>query len=92
MYGYELVHAIKRATGNQLLFGEGCIYPILHRLERDDLLSSYQNSVRGRSRITYRLTTKGHRQLASTASVWKEVVSAVNRVLQGGADAQPSMA
>ena len=31
MYGYELVQAIKYATGSKLLFGEGCIYPILHR-------------------------------------------------------------
>jgi PadR family transcriptional regulator PadR len=92
MYGYELVQAIKHATGSKLLFGEGCIYPILHRLEREDLLSSHQESVRGRSRITYRLTTKGHRQLAASASLWMDVVSAVNRALQGGADAQPSLA
>ena len=92
MYGYELVQAIKRASGSKLVFGEGCIYPILHRLERDDLLSSRRDDVHGRSRITYRLTTKGQRQLAASASVWKEVVSAVNQILQGAADAQPSMA
>jgi PadR family transcriptional regulator, regulatory protein PadR len=33
MYGYELVQAIRAATGGALEFGEGCIYPILHRLE-----------------------------------------------------------
>jgi len=92
MYGYELVQAIKRATKSTLVFGEGCIYPILHRLERDGLLLGQRELVHGRSRITYRLTTKGQRQLAASASLWKEIVSAVNRVLQGGADAQPSMA
>jgi PadR family transcriptional regulator PadR len=92
MYGYELVQAIQHTTGSKLAFGEGCIYPILHRLERDHVLSSQRDDVRGRSRITYRLTTKGRRQLAVSASLWNEVVSAVNRVLQGGADAQPSLA
>ena len=33
MYGYELVQGIRRATDGSLEFGEGCIYPILHRLE-----------------------------------------------------------
>ena len=34
MYGYELVCAIKRVTGETLCFGEGCVYPLLHRLEQ----------------------------------------------------------
>src|SRR5262245_61792377 len=33
MYGYELVQAIRAASGGSLEFGEGCVYPILHRLE-----------------------------------------------------------
>src|SRR5437763_1744093 len=37
MYGYELVKDVERSSGNVLEFGEGCIYPILHRLEQDDV-------------------------------------------------------
>ena len=40
MYGYELVQAIRQATSGMLEFGEGCVYPILHRLESDGLLGS----------------------------------------------------
>jgi PadR family transcriptional regulator PadR len=40
MYGYELVQSIKLATGGTLEFGEGCIYPILHRLETQGVLSA----------------------------------------------------
>jgi PadR family transcriptional regulator PadR len=92
MYGYELVQAIQHTTGSKLAFGEGCIYPILHRLERNKLLSSQRDYVHGRSRITYQLTPKGRRQLAASASLWKEVVCAVSLVMQGGGDVQPSMA
>ena len=32
MYGYQLVQAIRQATNGTLQFGEGRVYPILHRL------------------------------------------------------------
>ena len=39
MYGYELVQAIRHATDQALDFGEGCVYPLLHRLESQQMLS-----------------------------------------------------
>ena len=92
MYGYELVQTIRRTTGQRLAFGEGCVYPILHRLERDAILSGRHEQVGGRARIVYRLTPKGHKQLERSASLWQEVVGAVNLVLRGGSDAQASLA
>jgi PadR family transcriptional regulator PadR len=92
MYGYELVQAIRRTSRAQLDFGEGCIYPVLHRLERAGLLSSRREQAGGRSRIVYRLTAKGQRQLAESLSLWQRVVTAVNHVLQGGSDAEPTLA
>ncbi len=59
MYGYELVQAIKSATGGQLEFGEGCVYPILHRLEEQKLLVSSRQSVGGRQRFVYDVTERG---------------------------------
>lgn len=91
MYGYELVQTIKNATQAQLEFGEGCVYPILHRLEREGLLASRQQEVNGRGRIVYRVTARGQKQLAASASVWQGVVRAVNLVLEGGPDARPSV-
>src|SRR5205085_7824898 len=32
MHGYQIVRAIADASGGALAFGEGCVYPILHRL------------------------------------------------------------
>jgi PadR family transcriptional regulator PadR len=92
MYGYELVQTIGRTTGRRLEFGEGCVYPILHRLERNGILCGRHEQVGGRARIVYRLTPKGHKQLERSASLWQEVVSAVNLVLRGGSDARASLA
>ena len=66
MYGYELVQAIRASTNGTLEFGEGCIYPILHRLEAEGMLASKRETVAGRSRVIYRVTAKGSKKLASS--------------------------
>lgn len=92
MYGYELVQAIRQATGGTLEFGEGCIYPILHRLEADGLLGGKRETVGGRSRVVYRVTAKGEKRLAGSTAGWQKVVEAVEQVLRGGEDAKPALA
>jgi PadR family transcriptional regulator PadR len=92
MYGYELVQAIRQSTQGTLEFGEGCVYPILHRLEAEGLLSSKRETVAGRSRVVYRATTKGSKHLASTTTAWQQVVQAINHALQGGGHGEPGLA
>jgi PadR family transcriptional regulator PadR len=93
MHGYELVQAIKSSTNEALEFGEGCIYPILHRLEAEQLLSARRELVSGRSRVIYQVTDKGRKQFAESVTYWKQVVKAVDHVLRGGADeGQPALA
>lgn len=90
MYGYELVQAIHQASGQALDFGEGCIYPILHRLEAKRILTSSRQTVNGRSRVVYRLTDKGHRRLEQSVAAWQQVVQAVTQVLEGEWHGQPA--
>jgi PadR family transcriptional regulator PadR len=83
MYGYELVQAIQAESGGTLAFGEGCIYPLLHKLEARGDLASRRMQVGGRSRVVYRITPKGMKEFARSAARWSTVVAAVGRVLQG---------
>jgi len=92
MHGYDLVHAIREASGLRLDFGEGCIYPVLHRLEAQKLLASRREVVGGRSRIIYRVTKQGSRRLAQSVVSWRNVVAGVNAVLQGSEHGKPAMA
>jgi len=84
MYGYALVQAIKEESHGALEFGEGCIYPLLHKLEENGDLASRRIDVGGRSRVVYRVTPKGSKQRAVALAQWSEVAAAVGRVLQGG--------
>jgi PadR family transcriptional regulator, regulatory protein PadR len=90
MYGYELVRAIEQSTGQVLEFGEGCIYPVLHRLEKDEFLASRRETVSGRSRVVYRLTAAGRKRLAGSTATWRSVVAAVNQILLGEKDGRPA--
>jgi PadR family transcriptional regulator PadR len=91
MYGYELVRAIEAVSDNSLAFGEGCIYPVLHKLERDGLLASRREKVGGRERVVYRLTQRGTRQLDQSVAVWRQIVEGVGKILAGG-DYEPQPA
>jgi PadR family transcriptional regulator, regulatory protein PadR len=92
MYGYELVRSIKLQSQAALEFGEGCIYPILHRLERARLVCSRREDVCGRSRVVYRLTPTGARKLEESLSAWQRIVQAVRLILEGESHVEPSHA
>ncbi len=81
MYGYELVKAIEQTSGQGLEFGEGSIYPVLHRLEAEGALASRRVEVARRNRVVYRVTAPGKRKLTAAVDTWRAVVRAVESVL-----------
>jgi PadR family transcriptional regulator, regulatory protein PadR len=91
-YGYELVQEIRRTTNGTLEFGEGCVYPILHRLEAEGFVTGRRETVSGRSRVVYQITAKGTRRLSQAVGTWQRVVTAVGNALQGGEHGQPALA
>jgi len=93
MYGYELVTAIRAATGDSINLGEGVVYPALHALEGGGHLTSRRATVDGRVRVYYRLTRKGRKRLAAVTDRWSQVARSVMAVLTGtgGEHVQPSI-
>ncbi len=92
MYGYELVQAIRDSTERTLTFGEGCVYPILHRLEAEGMLSGRREVVNGRSRVVYHVTDSGQNGLAQAVARWRQVARAVSRVVKGDDHGRPVFA
>lgn len=83
MYGYELVRAVRRVTGEAIALGEGVIYPALHALERNGALKARRKAVGGRTRVYYSLTAKGRGRLERLADEWRRVQSGVDTALAG---------
>ena len=92
MYGYEMVKQVNARTGGRLEWREGTLYPALHKLEAEGLVTaewrdapaSGENSAGGRQRKYYAITRKGRSELDRRASEWQEFTGAVNMVLGGG--------
>ncbi|WP_435112847.1 PadR family transcriptional regulator [Nocardiopsis synnemataformans] len=55
----------------------GTLYPTLHRLESDGLLTSRQHVVDGRTRRLYRATEAGRRVLAADRAALRELAREV---------------
>ncbi len=83
MYGYEIVKAIQVQTREVLTFGEGCIYPYLHYLEKERLVASHRKEVAGRSRNYYKLTARGRKRLEELSGEWQRVAAGISVVLGG---------
>src|SRR5438270_4308469 len=77
MYGYELVQAIRLATGNSISLGEGVVYPVLHGLEREGALKSRRRTINGRTRVYYTVTSGGTKRLASLVQQWTRIADAM---------------
>ena len=80
-YGYEIVQTVLSRSGGQFELKEGSLYPALHRLERQQLLSSYWTEHEGRRRKYYKLSAAGRKALAARRSEWQAFSQGVNGVL-----------
>ena len=55
MYGYELTKRARELTSGDLDITEGALYPALHKLEAEGLLTTEVEKIGNRSRKYYRL-------------------------------------
>ncbi len=67
-YGYDIVRQLNESAGDLFEWQEGTIYPILHKLEKDQQLrAQWQDADTGRRRKYYYITAKGRAVLSREA-------------------------
>lgn len=59
MYGYEITQKVKTLSEGKLDITEGALYPALHKLEAEGVLSVEVEKVDNRIRKYYKLTESG---------------------------------
>ena len=70
-YGYALIRAINREGEGLFTWQEGTVYPILHKLEKEDLVrAQWQEAETGRKRKYYYITAGGRDALAEGTEEW----------------------
>jgi len=73
-YGYELTRKVRELSQGSLEWSDGMLYPVLHRLEREELVvSERKQSDTGRERNYYRLSSDGRRSLRAERQQWLTV-------------------
>lgn len=65
-YGYEITQYIRRAVD----ISESTLYPVLRRLQKSELLETYDKEYMGRNRRYYHVTSKGEEALADYRRQW----------------------
>ena len=84
-HGYEIGKLIEARSAGRLTFALPTVYPTLLRLEnRGWIAGRWVEKAGERSRCFYRLTPEGRRVLARERATWRDYVSAVDAVLEGG--------
>ena len=83
MYGYQIIEELARQSDDTFRLKTGTLYPILHGLENDEVVTSYDQEAGVRVRKYYSLTPKGRGLLAKKQAEWAAYQKAVNRVLEG---------
>ncbi len=81
MYGYELIAAIKDRSLKAFNFGEGCVYPILHRLTAQGYLTTRREVVDGRPRHYYRTSSRGKKHFEKLRQEWTHVMWGTQAIL-----------
>jgi len=78
LYGY----AIRKALADQgLAIDENTLYPLLRRLESQGLLVSQWREEDKRNKRFYRLSPVGEQVLASLLDEWRQMNSALDRII-----------
>lgn len=81
LYGYSLR---EKLAEQGLEIKEGTLYPLLRRLENQELLDSDWEVGEGRPRRYYRLSAPGKEVLAELEKEWEALVVAMGRLLRQG--------
>jgi PadR family transcriptional regulator PadR len=81
-YGYGIVKRIFEQSKHTILWHEGTLYPVLHRLEKRGLLTGeWKGPKGGRQRRYYRLTSRGQHLWREQRDHWRTFSRAVHSLL-----------
>src|SRR5690606_18499997 len=76
-YGYQIIKEVQIISGGALNWKEGSLYPVLSKLEQNDLITSYKKQENGRVRKYYSIKKNGLKFLSSAKTEW----ASINQIL-----------
>lgn len=81
LYGYEITQRVKELTGDRIQISEGALYPTLHALESEGLLTTETEYIGKRVRKYYSLSPTGKSAMKERVSELRDFISTLNFLL-----------
>jgi len=81
MYGYEITQKVKEITNGEIKLTEGSMYPSLHKMEAEGMLSTSTELVDNRVRKYYSLTKEGQREVETKLQEAKSFIGNLELLL-----------
>ncbi len=81
MYGYELSQMVKEKTDGKIHLKDGSLYPALHKMTKDGILTFEEVSIGKRIRKYYKLTAKGEEQKETLLDEMRDFIKTIEKVI-----------
>jgi len=91
MYGYELSMKVKEETEGKIHLKDGSLYPALHKLTKDGLLTYEQVNIGKRVRKYYKLTKKGEEQKIALLEEMRDFIATIQKVIFSDLNMSPAI-
>ncbi|NIV95607.1 PadR family transcriptional regulator [candidate division KSB1 bacterium] len=82
MYGYQITREVEQITAGEIILKEGSLYPTLHRLEAEGLVSTEIEYIGRRVRKYYSLTAKGTESIKTRLKDFSRFLVNMDKILK----------
>ena len=80
-YGYAIIQRVRELSSGHIRWTDGMLYPVLHRLEAQGLITSkWKTAETGRKRKYYSLKRQGRQSLEDHKAQWRLVTGTLTAV------------
>ena len=84
MYGYQLVQEIEKRSEGTVLTQEGSLYPVLYKLQEQELISDRKVLVGKRmTRVYYHIEEDGLQYLQDLIREYEKVTQGIQQIIKG---------